>query len=143
MALRATLALFAAALMMIILGPMALTVTDAILAGRDLSLLQVLGLDRPTPFLLFVFAFGAAILIGTLGLAAVWLPLHGVLDLTGLRGWGMYLALGYVVGGAVMALILGPFGMDRFRVLPLLLAGGATGAFSALVFWLVRRPDWS
>jgi hypothetical protein len=33
--------------------------------------------------------------------------------------------------------------MDRFSMLPLLLAGGATGAFSALIFWLVRRPDWT
>jgi hypothetical protein len=143
MALRATLALFAAALTMIVLGPMALTWTDAVLAGRPIGLLEVLGLDPPTPFLLLVFAFGAAILLGSLALAAVWLPLHGLLDLTGLRGWGMYLALGYVVGGLVLALSLGPWGMDRFSMLPLLLAGGATGAFSALIFWLVRRPDWT
>ncbi len=143
MALRATLALFAAALAMILLGPMALTWTDAVLAGRTVGVLEVLGLDSPTPFLLLVFAFGAAILAASLTLALVWLPLHGVLGVSGLRGWGMYLALGYVVGGAVLALVLGPLGLDRFGVLPLLLAGGATGAISALIFWLVRRPDWS
>ncbi|MBU6406012.1 MAG: hypothetical protein KGS44_02575 [Alphaproteobacteria bacterium] len=142
MALRATLALFAAALTMIVMGPMALTFTDAALAGRQVGLLEILGLDPPTPLVLMAFAFGAAILIGSLALAAVWLPLHGLLDLTGLRGWGMYLALGYVAGGLVLAAGLGPLGLDRFPVLPLLLAGGATGAVSALIFWLVRRPDW-
>jgi hypothetical protein len=143
MALRATFALFAAALAMIMLGPMVLTWTDAVLAGRPVGLLEVLGLSRPMPFLLLVFAFGAAILAASMGLALLWLPLHGMLGMTGLRGWGMYVALGYVVGGVAMALALGPLGLDRYGVLPLLLAGGATGAISALIFWLVRRPDWS
>jgi len=143
MALRATLALFAAALAMILLGPMVLTWTDAVLAGRPVGLLEILGFNRPIPFLLLVFAFGAAILSASLGLALFWLPLHGVLGVTGLRGWGMYLALGYVVGGALLALALGPWGLDRYSVLPLLLAGGTTGAISAIIFWLVRRPDWS
>jgi hypothetical protein len=143
MALRATFALFAAALAMIVLGPMALTWTDAVLSGRPVGVLEVLGLQEPMPFLLMVFAFGAAILAASLGLALLWLPLHGVLGVTGLRGWGMYLALGYVVGGAALAIALGPLGLDRYGVLPLLLAGSSTGAISALIFWLVRRPDWS
>jgi hypothetical protein len=141
MALRATLAVFAAAITLLLAGPIALQVSDALMAGRSVSLAEVLGLNSAASPVLVAFGFALGTLASAALLVAVWLPVHALLEAAGLRGFGMYAAAGYTAGGLAGALLAGPFSLGDYPMVTLIVAGATAGALCASVFWLVRRPD--
>jgi hypothetical protein len=143
LALRATFALFAAAIVLIVLGPLALGLTQAALSGAPLDWVAALAWGGNAPFSLVIFAFAAAILFSALLLAVLWLPITVLLESAGLQSWGMYVAAGYVCGGLVLALASGIQWLSPYSFIALLLGGGAIGGLAALTFWLIRRPDWA
>lgn len=74
------------------------------------------------------------------------LPIHRILLGRGMTGGGVYMLTGLLIGTLVMLayFILANGWRDPVAVFesgPLLLSGPITGALSAFVFWLIRRPD--
>lgn len=94
----------------------------------------------------FVAAFSGLMIGGIIGwpiLLVFGMPVHAfLLRATSARAWV------YIIAGAVLGAAAGAF---RFLssggtanpddLIPLLAVGAATGIFTVMIFWLVRRPD--
>lgn len=132
--------LFAAGFAAPLLGGSACTIVLSLLAmcpgqSCDVVLLSQVALAG---------AFGGLI-VGIPAMLLFGMPAHAWLWSTGRKKIWHYAIAGVLVGvltsGAIAALYVSPFGSGDLPFPRLAIIGSGTGAVSAVVFWLIRRPD--